>query len=123
MNVHVGMDKDSGLIYLVLVTAGNVHDLTPAAQLLHDENVVYGDYSYYGIAMWPEMVGRTTEFRVATWPGKLGALPQTPEGRLQVLFETATAHIRSKVKYPFWVIKHQFGFQKSRQRRLATNRC
>ena len=44
MKVHAGVDKDSGLIHSVVVTAANVHDLTPAADLLHgDEQVVYGD--------------------------------------------------------------------------------
>ena len=44
MKVHAGVDKDSSLIHLVLVTAANVHDLTSAAELLHgDEEVVYGD--------------------------------------------------------------------------------
>ena len=35
MQIHAGVDKDSGLIYSVVVTAANVHDLTPAAELLH----------------------------------------------------------------------------------------
>ena len=44
MKVHVGVDKDSGLIHSVVTTAANVHDLAPAAELLHgDEEVVYGD--------------------------------------------------------------------------------
>jgi IS5 family transposase len=42
MNVHVGVDSDSGLIHSVVFTAANVHDLPPAAELLHgDEVVVY----------------------------------------------------------------------------------
>jgi IS5 family transposase len=50
MKVHAGVDKDSGLIHSVVVTPANVHDLTPAAQLLHgDEEVVYGDAGYQGI--------------------------------------------------------------------------
>ena len=47
MKVHAGVDKDSGLIHSVVVTAANVHDLTPVAELLHgDEQVVYGDAGY-----------------------------------------------------------------------------
>jgi IS5 family transposase len=124
MKVHAGVDKDSGLIHLVVVTAANVHDLTPAAELLHgEEKVVYADAGYQGIAKRPEMVGRTTDFRVAMRPGKRRALPDTPEGRLQDLIETAKAHIRSKGEHPFRVIKQQFGFQKTRLRGLAKNRC
>jgi IS5 family transposase len=49
--------------------------------------------------------------------------PETPDGKLQDLIETAKAHIRSKVEHPFRVIKQQFGFQKTRLRGLAKNRC
>ncbi|MCX5940722.1 MAG: IS5 family transposase [Cyanobium sp. LacPavin_0818_WC50_MAG_67_9] len=124
MKVHAGVDKDSGLIHSVVVTAANMHDLIPAAELLHgDEEVVYGDAGYQGIAKRPEMAGKTTEFRVAMRPGKRRGLPDTPEGRMQDLIETAKARIRSKVEHPFRVIKQQFGFQKTRLRGLAKNRC
>ena len=124
MKVHAGVDKDSGLIHSVVVTAANVHDLTPVAELLHgDEEVVYGDAGYQGIAKRPEFAGMTTEFRVAMRPGKRRVLPDTPEGKLQDLIETAKAHIRSKGEHPFRVIKQQFGFQKTRLRGLAKNRC
>jgi len=124
MKVHAGVDKDSGLIHSVVVTAANVHDLTPVAELLHgNEEVVYGDAGYQGIAKRPEMASKTTEFRVAMRPGKRRVLPDTPDGRLVDLVETAKAHIRSKVEHPFRVIKQQFGFQKTRLRGLAKNRC
>ena len=124
MKVHIGVDKDSGLIHSVVTTAANVHDLTPAAELLHgDEEVIYGDAGYQGIAKRPEMEGTAADFRVAMRPGKRRVLPDTPEGRLQDLIETAKAHIRSKGEHPFRVIKQQFGFQKTRLRGLAKNRC
>jgi IS5 family transposase len=124
MKVHIGVDKESGLINSVLTTAANVHDLTSAAQLLHgDDEVVYADVGYQGIAKRAKMTGKTTEFRVAMRPGKRRALPDTPEGRLQDLIETAKARIRSKVEHPFRVIKQQFGFQKTRLRGLAKNHC
>jgi IS5 family transposase len=56
-------------------------------------------------------------------PGKRRALPDTPDGRLADLVETDKAHIRPKVEHPFRVIKKQFGFQKTRLRGLAKNRC
>jgi len=124
MKIHTGVVKDSGLILSVFVTTANVHDLTPAAELLHgDEDVVYGVAGYQGIAKRQEMPGKTMEFRVAMRPGKRRALPDTTEGTLQDLFETAKAHICSTVEHPFRVIKQQFGFQKTRLRGLAKNRC
>ena len=101
-----------------------MHDLTQAGELLHgDEEVVYGDAGYQGIAKRPEMTGNSAEFRVAMRPGKRRVLPDTPDGRLQDLIETAKAHVRAKVEHPFRVIKHQFGFQKTRLRGLAKNHC
>jgi len=123
MKVHAGVNKDSGLIHSARVTAANVHVLTPAAELLHgDEDVVYRDAGYQGIAKKPEMAGKRKEFRVAMRPGKRRDLPDNPKGRMQDPIETARAHARSKDELPFWVIKQQFGFQKTRLRGLAKNR-
>jgi IS5 family transposase len=124
MKVHIGVDKDTGLIHSVETTAANVHDLTPAADLLHgEETVVYADAGYQGIEKRPEMEGKTIGFRVAMRPGKRRALPDTPEGRLDDLIETAKAHIRARGEHPFRVIKQQFGFQKTRLRGMLKNRC
>jgi IS5 family transposase len=124
MKVHAGVDMDSGLIHSVVVTPANVHVLTPAAELLHgEEQVVYADAGYQGIAKRPEMTGKTMEFRVAMRPGKRRALADTPDGKLQDLIEAAKAHIRAKGEHPFRVIKQQFGFQKTRLRGMVKNRC
>jgi transposase, IS5 family len=124
MKVHIGVDKDTGLIHSVETTAANVHDLTPAAELLHGEEVVvYADAGYQGIEKRPEMEGKTIGFRVAMRPGQRRALPDTPEGRLDDLIETAKAHIRAKGEHPFRVIKQQFGFQKTRLRGMLKNSC
>jgi IS5 family transposase len=124
MKVHIGVDKDSGLIHSVVTTAVNVYDLTQAGERLHgDEVVVYCDAGYQGIAKRPEMAGNSAEFRVAMRPGKRRALPETADGKLQDLIETAKAHISSKVERPSPVIVQQFGFQKTGLRGLAKNRC
>ena len=124
MKVHIGVDKDSGLIHSVETTAANVHDLTPVAELLHGEEVVvYADAGYQGIEKRPEMRGKAIGFRVAMRPGKRRALPTSPEGRLDDLIEAAKAHIRAKGEHPFLVIKQQFGFQKTRLRGMVKNRC
>jgi IS5 family transposase len=113
MKVHIGVDKDTGLIHSVETTAANVHDLTPAADLLHgEETVVYADAGYQGIDKRAEMEGKGICFRVAMRPGRRRALPDTPERRVDGLIETAKAHIRAKVEYPFRVMKRQFAFRR-----------
>jgi IS5 family transposase len=124
MKVHIGVDKDTGLIHSIETTAANVYDLTQAAELLHgEETVVYADSGYQGIEKREEMKGKAISFRVAMRPGKQRALPDTPEGRVDDLIETAKAHIRAKVEHPFRVMKRQFGFQKTRLRGMLKNRC
>ncbi len=105
MKVHIGVDKDTGLIHAVDTTAANVHDLMPAADLLHgEETAVYADAVYQGIEKRAEMEGRGIGFRVAMRLGKRRVLPDTPEGRVDDLIETAKAHIRAKVERPFRVM-------------------
>jgi IS5 family transposase len=70
MKVHIGVDKDTGLIRSVEITAANVHDLTPAADLLHGKlRVVYADAGYQGIEKHVKMVGRSSGFRGAISTG------------------------------------------------------
>ena len=69
------------------------------------------------------MAVKTTEFKAAMRRGKRRSLPDTAEGRLQDLIESAKAQIRSKAEHCVRVIKQQFGYQKTRLRDLAKNRC
>ena len=93
MKCHIGVDKDSGLIHAMAATAGNVNDVTVAAELLHgQEEVLYGDAGYQGLENREEMAGKAVECRIAMRPGKRRQLPDTPEGHLQELCEKAKAH-------------------------------
>ena len=124
MKVHIGVDKDSGLIHSVETSSANVLDITRAAQLLHgDAQVVYGDAGYQGLGKRAEIAGKSITCRVAMRPGKRRVLANTPDGHLLYLVETAKAHIRAKVEHPFRVIKEKFGFQKSRLRGMVKNHC
>jgi len=84
MKVHIGVDKDNGLIHSIETTSANVHDLTPAAELQHgQETVVYADSGYQGIEKREEMKGKAIGFRVekrrasppASQPGLTGTEP------------------------------------------------
>jgi IS5 family transposase len=102
MKVYIGVDTDSGLIHSIETTAANVLDLTPPAELLHgQETVVYADFGYQGVEKRQEMQGKGVGFRVAMRPGKRRALPDTPEGRLDDLIESAKAHIGAKGEHHF----------------------
>ena len=122
MRCHIGVDAASGLVHSVVSTAANVHELNTASERLHgEEKVVYGDSGHLGIEKREEFEYSHCQFRIAMRPGQRRALPDTAEGRLEDLFETAKAHLRAKVEHPFRVIKHQFGFQKTRYRGMKKN--
>ena len=77
----MGVDKDSGLIHSMAVTAGNISDVATAAELLHgQEEVLYGDAGGQGLEKREEMVGKQVQCRIAMGPGKRRHLPDTPEG-------------------------------------------
>jgi IS5 family transposase len=58
-----GIDVESDLIHSVQTTAANVHDLTPAAELLlGEQTVVCADAGYQGIANRPEMADKEIKF-------------------------------------------------------------
>ena len=53
---HIGVDADSGIVHTVIGTAGNVHDITQASELLHgEEKSVFGDAGYQGIEQREEI--------------------------------------------------------------------
>ncbi len=51
MKVHIGVDAGTGCVHTVTATAANVHDVEKATKLVkEDDDVVYGDSGYLGIA-------------------------------------------------------------------------
>ncbi len=124
MTVHIGVEKDSGLIHSFVTTAANVHDLKPAAELLHSAEVmVDGDAGYHHIVKRVEMECTTADVRVAIRLGPRQAFPETADGKLLDWIDAAKAHRRAKVEQSFRVMKQQFGVQKTRFRGKAKNRC
>ena len=124
MKVHVGVDKDAGLIHSVATRAANSSDVVVASELLHgEEKVVYGDAGYQGLQKREEMEGKEVECGIAMTPGNRRQLPATAEGQLLRWVERAKAHIRAKVEHPFRVTKQQFGFCRTRLRGMAKNHC
>jgi IS5 family transposase len=122
LRCHIGVDAASGLVHSVVSTAANVHELNTAAERLHgEEKVVYGDSGHLGIEKREEFEDSPYQFQIAMRPGQLHALPDTPEGWLKDLFETAKAHLGAKVEHPFRVIKRQFEFQMTCYRGIQKN--
>ena len=93
MRCTIGVDAASGLVHSGVSTAANGHELNTAAERLHgEEKVVSGDSGHLGIDKRQAFQNSACQFRIGMRPGQRRELPNTPEGRLAELIETATAH-------------------------------
>jgi IS5 family transposase len=121
MKAHIAVDADSGLVHHELCTAANVHDLHAVDRLLHGrERHVFADSGYRGIAKWSRR--KRVEWSIAMTPGNRRALNlDDPIDALTDGIERLKASVRAKVEHPFRVLKRQFGYTKTRYRRLAKN--
>ncbi len=123
MKVHIGAGMDIGLIHSVEAIAANVHDLTPAAELLHgEEEVVYADPGYQGIEKRAEMEGKgiTSVLRCAPAGDGLCPIPPMAGWRIYWRLPRLTSGPRGS-SLPRH--RQQFGFLKTRLRCMAKNHC
>lgn len=122
MKAHVGTDAETGLVHTVEGTAANVADVTVAHELLHgEEDVVFADAGYQGVAKRPENKEKKIEWHVAMRPGKRRALGESKVDRIRDQIERLKAQVRAKGEHAFRVVKRQFGYVKVRYRGLAKN--
>ena len=122
LKAHIGVDAASGLTHTVVVTAGNVGDVTQAHALLHgDEVAAMGDAGYQGVEKREENLGKTVTWHVAMKRSKRKALPNNKLGRMLEKLEHLKASVRAKVEHPFHVVKNLFRHRKVRYRGLAKN--
>lgn len=123
MKAHIGADAESGLVHSVVGTAANVADVTQVDKLLHgEENMVGADAGYTGVEKRPEHEGREVIWQIAARRStykKLSKRSALYKAKRKI--EKAKAQVRAKVEHPFRVIKHQFGYVKTRFRGLAKN--
>jgi IS5 family transposase len=117
MKAHIGADSKEGIVHSVCSTAALVSDIHMLPDLLHgDEKKVWGDAGYQGQtavihAAAPDAQDMTSR-RVKT---KAGVDEE------QKRKNRTKARVRSKVEWPFRVLKRVFGFVKVRYRGLKKN--
>jgi IS5 family transposase len=117
MKAHIGLNSKEGIVHSVCSTAASVSDIHMLPELLHgDEKKVWGDAGYQGQTeaihgAAPEAQDMTCR-RVKTKAGV--DEEQKRKNRIK-------AGVRSKVEWPFRVLKRVFGFVKVRYRGLKKN--
>ncbi|SFQ15858.1 Transposase DDE domain-containing protein [Oscillibacter sp. PC13] len=120
---HIGVDKDSGLLHTLEVTAANVHDVTMTSKLLtEEETVVYGDSGYRGTekredAMTENHSGKNICYKINRRPSQM----KKPSARSQAQLrrrEREKSSVRAKVEHIFGVVMGLLQYRKTRYRGL-----
>ena len=120
---HVGVDKDTGLVHTVKVTAANVHDVTMTAELLTgEEESVYGDSGYLGADKREDAVvrnkkGKKIRYKINRRPSQVKKASAHSKGQIKRR-EREKSSVRAKVEHVFAVVKNRFHYRKTRYRGL-----
>ena len=116
---HIGVDKISGLVHHVEVTAANVHDVTVVPQLLHgEEESVYGDSGYLGAGKREDAIthnnqGKKILYKINRRPSQSKTNSTRSKGQIKRR-EREKSSVRAKVEHVFAVVKGLFGYRKTR---------
>jgi IS5 family transposase len=116
---HIGVDKVSGLVHHVEVTAANVHDVTVVPLLLHgEEESVHGDSGYLGAdkredAITHNKQGKKIQYKINRRPSQSKNNSARSKGQIKRR-EREKSSVRAKVEHIFAVVKRLFGYRKTR---------
>lgn len=126
MKIHSGVDAGSGYVHTITATSANVHDIDEAAKLIReDDEVMYGDSGYSGMAKRPEVKSdehlSKMELRTNVRPSSI-KVSDTYQGiQWERDIENRKSSTRCKVEHPFLIVKRQFGYARVAYRGLAKN--
>jgi IS5 family transposase len=117
MKAHTGTDSESGLVHSLQFTSASVHDSRLFDDLLHGhEREVYGDKAYHDTVKAKKFQGRGIKWRV-----NIKGVRGKPLSAYQEEVNNKRSSVRSKVERPFLVVKHLWGYTKTRYRGLFKN--
>ena len=121
--VHIGVDRESGLVHHVVTTAANEHDVTVVNQLMHgDEDTLGGDSGYIGAEKRPDAItrnrkGKKIKYVICRKPSSIRKLSKSGQYAAKKR-EHEKSSVRCKVEHVFAVVKKLFGYRKTRYRGL-----
>ena len=112
---HVGVDSDTRIVHSVVVTAANIHDVTVAEKLINgNEKTVHGDSGYLGIQ---KRVPHKMKFKINRRPSTYKKNSKRSIAQIKYR-EKQKSKVRAKVEHVFAVVKHMFGYRKTRYKGL-----
>ena len=121
--MHIGVDRDSGLVHHVKTTSANEHDVTATSELMHgEEETLNGDSGYIGADKRPEAIrknkqGRKIKYIINRKQSSINKLTKSGQYAAKKR-EHEKSSVRCKVEHVFAVVKRLFGYRKTRYRGL-----
>ena len=117
MKAHIGVDVSNGLVHSLETTTAKVHDKNKEEMLYHgEEKARFGDKGYYDEKKKKELRKKGIFWGIADRGKRNHPLSSSQEKRNRKL-----SSVRSKVEFPFQVIKCQWGYKKVRYKGLSKN--
>ena len=120
---HIGVDKNTGLVHTLKVTAANVHDVTMTAELLTgEEETVHGDSGYLGAEKREDAVlrnknGKKIRYKINRRPSQAKNASVRSKAQIKRR-EREKSSVRAKVEHVFAVVKGRFHYRKTQYRGL-----
>jgi IS5 family transposase len=116
LKLHIGADPH-GLVHTLAATNAATADISQLPALLHgQERAIFGDQAY-----WKEADRRTYEARGVRYRMNRRPTAKAPLSQRQKLINRARSRTRARGEHAFRVVKHLWGFVKTRYRGLAKN--
>ena len=121
--MHIGVDRDSGLVHHVKTTSANEHDVTATSELMHgEEETLHGDSGYIGADKRPEAIkknknGKKIKYVINRKQSSINKLSKSGQYAAKKR-EHEKPSVRCKVEHVFAVVKRLFGYRKTRYRGL-----
>ena len=121
--MHIGVDRDSGLVHHVKTTSANEHDVTATSELMHgEEETLNGDSGYIGADKRPEAIkknknGKKIKYIINRKQSSINKLSKSGQYSAKKR-EHEKSSVRCKVEHVFAVVKRIFGYRKTRYRGL-----
>ena len=121
--MHIGVDRDSGLVHHVKTTSANEHDVTATSELMHgEEETLNGDSGYIGADKRPEAIrknkqGKKIKYIINRKQSSINKLSKSGQYAAKKR-EHEKSSVRCKVEHVFAIVKKLFGYRKTRYRGL-----
>jgi len=117
MKAHVGTDSNSGLVHTVVCTTASIHDSQEFDELLHgDEKELYGDKAYASESRKQHYQSEGKIWNVARKSSRSKPLSERDK-----LWHKKRNKVRAKGEHAFGVVKHLWGYAKTRFRGISKN--